>query len=193
MDNVFLRLRNSERVDLTSDLFLPARDEMMRTRVLCDKLNKEFKPNENYKPVLDEILGIDTKEIRILQPFTIDFGNQTKIANGVFINHSFVGSAAGGITIDSGVQIAPNVTILTVNHDLYMRHICICKPVHIKENVWIGANSTIMPGVTVGKNAVIGACSLVLHDVLDNQVVAGSPAKVIKTLDSSLMNSKYNN
>lgn len=61
--------------------------------------------------------------------------------------------------------------------------IVICKPVHIKKNAWIGAAATILPGVTIGENAVVGAASFVTKDVPDNAVVVGNPAKVIRTIE----------
>ena len=59
-----------------------------------------------------------------------------------------------------------------------------CKPVLVKQGAWIGAGATILPGVTVGKNAIVGAASVVTHDVPDYAVVVGNPARVIKTLDA---------
>lgn len=67
---------------------------------------------------------------------------------------------------------------------MYDRYVITCKPVHIKKNVWIGVNVTILPGITVGENAVIGAGAVVTHDVPDNAVVVGNPARVIKYLDA---------
>ena len=190
--NVFQMLHDGDRVDLTADYFKPAVDEMMRTRVLCHRLNLDFRPDEDYSAVLNEIFGCDMSGTRILQPFTIDFGNQTHIAPGAFINHSFVGSCAAGVTIEEGVQIAPQVTVLTVNHDPYERHICICRPVHIKKFAWIGARAIIMPGVTVGENAIVGSGAIVTHDVPDNAIVVGTPARVIKMLDPEKQKSKCN-
>ena len=91
--------------------------------------------------------------------------------------------ARGGITIDDNVQIAANVQLLSNNHDPYDRQILTCKPIHIKEGAWIGAGASIMSGVTIGKYAIVGAASVVTHDVGDYEVVVGSPAKVLKTLD----------
>lgn len=88
-----------------------------------------------------------------------------------------------GITLGDNVQIGPNVTIATDNHDLKDHYILKCRPVTINNNAWIGANATILPGVTVGENAVIGAGSVVTKDVPANTVVAGNPARVIRTLD----------
>ena len=94
----------------------------------------------------------------------------------------------GGITIEDDVMIAANVSLITNNHDVYDRPVLLCKPVHIKQGAWIGANATILPGVTVGKYAVVAAGSIVTKDVPDYTVVAGNPAKVIKELDKE----KYN-
>lgn len=68
------------------------------------------------------------------------------------------------------------------NHDLHDHAIITCKPVLIKRGAWIGAGATILPGVTVGENAVVGACAVVTHDVPDNAVAVGNPARVIKTI-----------
>ena len=91
--------------------------------------------------------------------------------------------AAGGITIEDKVMIAANVKLISNNHDHYERDILTCKPVLIKEGAWVGAGSTILPGVTVGKYAIVGSDSVVTKDVPDYAVVVGNPAKVIKYLD----------
>jgi acetyltransferase-like isoleucine patch superfamily enzyme len=78
-------------------------------------------------------------------------------------------------------MISLNCTIATNNHDFYDRYVITCKPVHIKKNVWIGVNVTILPGVTIGENAIVGAGAVVTKDVPDNAVVSGIPAVVIKT------------
>lgn len=90
--------------------------------------------------------------------------------------------SAGGITIDDGAMIAANVQLISNNHDLYERQVITCKPVHIGKNAWIGAGATILPGVTVGDNAVVGAASVVTKDVPPDTILAGNPAKLIKTI-----------
>ena len=85
--------------------------------------------------------------------------------------------------LEEDVQIAANVQLLSNNHDPYDRQILICKPIRIKKGAWIGAGASVMAGVTMGKYAIVGAASVVTHDVGDYEVVVGSPAKVIKTLD----------
>jgi len=91
--------------------------------------------------------------------------------------------SAGGITIDDDVQIAANVQLISNNHDPYERNVITCRPVHICKGAWIGAGSTILPGVTIGKHAIVGAASVVTKPVPDYAVAVGNPAKVIKYLD----------
>ena len=91
--------------------------------------------------------------------------------------------ARGGIVIEDDVQIAANVQLITNNHDLYDRQVLTCQPIVLKKGAWIGAGVTILPGITIGKYAVIGAASVVTHDVGDYEVVVGNPAKCIKRLE----------
>lgn len=118
-------------------------------------------------------------------PFFCDFGRHIRIGKNVFINTACVFTDLGGITLEDNVLIAPNVKILTVNHPETpsRRRGLILKPVHIRQNAWIGAGATILGGVTVGQNAIVAAGAVVSKDVPDNAVVAGIPAKVIKTID----------
>lgn len=81
-----------------------------------------------------------------------------------------------------------NYTIATNNHDFYDRYVTTCKSVHIKRNVWIGVNVIILPGVTIGENAVAGTGAVVTRDVPNNAVVAGNPARVIRYLDAEKFN-----
>ncbi len=92
--------------------------------------------------------------------------------------------ALGGITIEDDVLIGPKVSLITENHPLNPeeRKGLAGKPILIKKNAWIGANATILPGVTIGENAVVAAGAVVSKDVPDNTVVGGIPAKFIKNV-----------
>ena len=81
-------------------------------------------------------------------------------------------------------MIGPNVTIVTVNHDINpkTRINASAKPVKIGKNVWIGADCTILPGVIIGENSIIGAGSVVTKNIPNNVIVAGNPAKLIREI-----------
>ncbi len=110
--------------------------------------------------------------------------DRVRIGKNVYVNTNALMMARGGITIEDDVQIAANAQLISNNHDVYDRQVLTCKPVLIKEGAWIGAGASIMPGVCVGKYAVVGAMSVVTKDVPDYAVVVGSPAKVVKMLDA---------
>ena len=101
----------------------------------------------------------------------------------VVIGSTDKGLGASGITIEDDVRIAANVQLISNNHDPYDLPVLLCKPVHIKASAWIGAGATILPGVCVGRHAVVGAGSVVTKDVPDYAVVVGNPARVVKMLD----------
>lgn len=90
--------------------------------------------------------------------------------------------SAGGISIEDEAMIAANVQLISNNHDLDNRWIITCKPVRICRRAWIGAGATILPGVTIGENAVVGAGSVVTRDVEPDTIVAGNPARLIKRI-----------
>ena len=106
-----------------------------------------------------------------------------KIGKNVMIMPNCLMMSRGGITIDDDVMIAANVQLISNNHDLHDHVLLLCKPVHICRNAWIGAGATILPGVTVGENAVVAAGAVVTKDVAPNTIVGGNPAKFIKNID----------
>ena len=169
---------------VTEEYFKEAVDEMMRARVLCAKANAKMPDDPSYVSDLEELFGRTLDDVRILTPFTCDFGNRVRFGKNVFLNHSAVLSASGGIEFEDGVMAAPCLRIATINHDMYDRHVTYTYgKVHIKKNAWLGMNVTICPGVTIGENAVVAVGAVVTKDVPDNAVVGGVPAKVIRYLD----------
>lgn len=124
----------------------------------------------------------DSVEIRL--PIYSDYGRNIQIGKNVFINSGVTLVDLGGIKIEDQALIGPNATIITVNHPLdpAKRRSVEPKPVTIGKNAWLGANSTILPGVTIGENAIVAAGAVVSHNVPANSVVAGVPARVIKNI-----------
>ena len=168
--------------------FAEAAEEMMRSRVLCAKVNAILPDDSSYVNYLEELFGRKLEDVRILTPFNCDFGNRVTFGKNVFINHSAILSSSGGIEFGDNVMVAPGLKIATINHDMYDRHVTYTYgKVTVKENAWIGMGVTICPGVTIGKYAVVAAGSVVTKDVPDYAVVGGVPAKVIKMLDPTQM------
>ena len=170
--------------DVQERYFKEAVDEMMRARVLCARANAKMPDDSSYVEDLEELFGRKLDDVRILTPFICDFGNRVKFGKGVFINHSAILSASGGIEFEDGSMAAPGLRIATINHDMNERHrIYTYGKVLVKKNAWIGMNVTICPGVTIGEYAVVAAGAVVTKDVPDYAVVGGVPAKVIRYLD----------
>ncbi len=172
--------------DVRKPYFKEAVSEMMRARKLCAIANAKIPDDESYVSDLEELFGRKLDDVRILTPFICDFGNRVKFGKNVFINHSAILSASGGIEFGDGVCIAPGLRIATINHDFKERHTKYTYgKVTIKKNAWLGMNVTVCPGVTIGEYAVVAAGAVVTKDVPDFAVVGGVPAKVIKMLDPS--------
>jgi acetyltransferase-like isoleucine patch superfamily enzyme len=134
---------------------------------------------------LSEIIGskIDNSTT-VFVPFHTNFGKHITIGKNVFINHGCSFLDIGGITIEDDVLIGPKVSLITENHpiDPSNRKSLDLKKVLIKKNAWIGAGATILPGVTIGENAIVAAGAVVTKDVFDNTIVGGVPAKLIKKI-----------
>ena len=185
---VYELMDNGGPTDVREPYFKEAVDEMMRARTLCAKANAVLPDDPSYVKYLEELFGRSLDDVRILTPFTCDFGNRVKFGKGVFINHSAILSASGGIEFEDGVMCAPGVRIATINHDVNERHTKYTYgKVTLKKNAWIGMGATICPGVTIGEYAVVAAGAGVTRDVPDYAVVGGVPAKVIKYLEPDEM------
>ena len=141
---------------------------------------------EQIRTLLSEIIGskID-KSTTIFIPFHTNFGRHIRIGKNVFINHACTFLDLGGITIEDDVQIGPKVNIITENHpvDPSQRKMLDLKSVLVKRNAWVGAAATILPGVTIGENAIVAAGAVVHKDVAANTIVGGIPARIIKSID----------
>jgi len=166
-------------------------EEAKRSSDLCFRINHTNPTTPECQELINELFNNTLGEnTRINPPIFTILADKVKIGKNVVIMNGFQCMSAGGLTIEDNTMISLNCTIATNNHDMYDRYVITCKPVHIKRNVWIGVNVTILPGVTIGENAVIGAGAIVTKDVPDNAVVVGNPARVIKYLDANKFKNK---
>ena len=166
-------------------------DEMLKTfNILSQEalkvtmeINNKYHTPEEIVELFSELTGrkVD-KSFRLFPPFHTDCGKNIKVGKNVFINACCKFQDQGGIEIGNGVLIGHNVTLATLNHDErpQFRQYIYPKPIKIGDNVWIGSNVTILQGITIGNGAIIGANAVVTHDVPENTVVAGVPAKIMR-------------
>lgn len=181
-------------------LFFPGDPALKAIKLRTHKLNIDYNntyedETEKRAEILGEILG-ELGEGSFLQgPVTFHYGQHTKIGKGVFINFNLTVQDDAEVVIDDGCDFGPNVTIVTPVHPMLAderkrmrnergeeKRLCYAKPVHVGKNCWICANTTILPGVTIGDNCVIGAGSVVTRDIPANSFAARNPARVIRTL-----------
>lgn len=161
------------------------REASYKAIALCQQINQSANPEE-ITALLSELVGQKVDEtVAIFPPFHTNYGKHLQLGKNVFINFNCTMLAWGGITIEDDVLIAPNVSLLTEGHSIppNERQGLLSKPIHIKKGAWIGANATILQGVTIGENAVVAAGSVVSKDVPDNVIVGGIPAKIIKEIE----------
>ena len=181
--DIFNRLLSGETILPNDPQIGRLREESFAVNALLNQMNNSSNPKEIIE-ILSQILDKKVQDIAVFTPLYINYGKHINIGKNVFINFDCTFLALGGITIEDDVLIGPKVSLITENHPLNPedRKGLIAKPILIKKNAWIGANVTILPGVTVGENAVIAAGAVVSKDVPDNTVVGGIPAKFIKTI-----------
>lgn len=150
------------------------------------KINMGYHTPEEIQDLFAELTGQPVnRTLCLIPPFHADCGKNIHVGRFAFINAGCAMQDQGGIFIGDGVLIGHYVTIATLNHGFAPadRHDLIPAPVVIGNNVWIGSNATILPGVTIGDNAVVAAGAVVTKDVPANTVVAGVPAKIVKRID----------
>ena len=149
------------------------------------KLNQDWHTPDQIREIMSELTGRRVEgSFNLFPPFYTDCGVNIHIGKNVFFNAGCKFQDQGGIYIGDNTLIGHNVVLATINHDLSpeSRGTNLPAPIHIGKNVWIGANATILPGVTVGDNAVIAAGAVVTKDVPENCIVGGVPAKLIRRI-----------
>ncbi len=183
--DIFERMRAGESIPFDDPQYSKIFDAVSRTIKLSAELNASTDIDQ-VRDRISEITGTQLdKSTTIFVPFHTNFGRFLHIGKNVFINHSCSFLDLGGITIEDDVKIGPRVNLVSESHPLDPRNrkILVLNRILIKRNAWIGAAATILPGVTIGENSVVAAGAVVSKDVPDNVVVAGIPAKIIKSLN----------
>ncbi len=161
--------------------------EKFKAQDLCYEYNN-IKPSDLdvRKEMLKKIIGKTKDNYCIEQPFWCDYGYNIEIGENFYANHNLVILDGNKVKFGDNVFVAPNCGFYTAGHplDYKIRNTGIeyAKPITVGDNVWIGGNVCVLPGVTIGDNVVIGAGSVVNRDIPSNCVAVGNPCKVIKKL-----------
>ena len=163
------------------------KEERMENKLKIYDYNLTRPDNKKkMKEMIKNIRGKTGEEVFIEQPFRCDYGKNIEVGNNFFANYNCVILDVAKVTIGENVMFAPNVSIYTAGHPIhpesrnsgYEYGI----PVTIGNNVWVGGNVVITPGVTIGNNVVIGAGSVVTKDIPDNVIAVGNPCRVIREI-----------
>ena len=149
------------------------------------EINGAYHAPEELRRLLSTLWAIDVPErFGMSPPFYTDCGKNTHVGERVFINMGCNFQDQGGIFIDDDALIGHNATLCTLNHlaDPAQRAGMTAKPIHIGKKVWLGANVTVLQGVTIGDNSIVAAGAVVTKDVPANTIVGGVPAKVLSVI-----------
>jgi len=157
-----------------------------RAMAITAALNRLTFNAEEIRALFSELIGRKVDDsFLLIPPFYTAGGDEIRVGRNVFVNQNCTFYDLGGLDIADDVMIGPNVSIITAGHPLepsQRRAATIGKPIVIEKNVWIAAGSIIIGGVTVGENSVVAAGLVVTKTVPANTLVAGNPARVIRSI-----------
>lgn len=161
-------------------------DELIKAKKLCNKYNNlDVEDMEKRNKIIKELFSKTGNEFMIMPNFYCDYGFNIEIGENFYSNHNLVILDANKVTFGNNVQIGPNCGFYTSGHPTdkeTRRKAEFAKPITIGNDVWIGGNVCVMPGVTIGNNTVIGAGSVVTKNIPANVVAVGNPCRVIKEI-----------
>ena len=179
---------------LMGKLYLPFDPELANDNKRARELTRRFNTmdgnkEECRKSILKELFRKTGDNLYIEPPFRTDYGCHTSIGENFYANYDCIIIDVCPVNIGNNVFFGPRVCIYTATHpiDATVRNLLVeyGKPVTIGNDVWIGGNSVVNPGVTIGNNVVIGSGSVVVKNIPDNVIAAGNPARVIREIDES--------
>ena len=179
---------------LAGELYRPSDQQLIKERHRAKVLFQEFNISkedqiEERAQLLQKLFLSTSKKLHIEPPFYCDYGYNIRFGKNVFMNYNCCILDVCAVNIGDNAMFGPNVQIYTathpLEHELRNSGVEYAKPITIGDNVWIGGNAVICPGVTIGNNVVIGAGSVVTKSFPDDVCIAGNPAKIVKMINNS--------
>lgn len=165
------------------------REENARTFTLVSALNElQNTDPEAARKILRELLPNSAHVPGLHVPLNLEMGANVTVGQQCFINFGATILAQAPVTLGDHVMIGPNCSLITVGHPVNDHEMRkggweIARPISIGDNTWLGANVTVLPGVSIGQDCVIGAGALVTRDVPDRSLVLGAPGRVVRVLE----------
>ena len=161
--------------------------EVRRAKDLCYRYNQLAPMDfEAQRALLKDLLGKTGERFVIYPPFWCDYGYNIELGEDFFANHGLTVLDGGKVRFGDHVLVGPGCGFHTAGHPLDAAErnqwLAFNRPITVGNNVWFGAAVQVMPGVTIGDNAVIGAGSIVTHDIPSGCLAAGNPCRVLRTL-----------
>lgn len=165
--------------------------ELLEAREKCKDLcfsYNQLRPSlvSEQEKIIRQLFGKTGKQFCITAPFWCDYGCNIEIGENFYTNHNCIILDGAKVTFGDHVFIAPNCTFSTAGHPLDTEQrnqgLEYAYPIQVGDNVWIGASVTVLPGVTIGSNTVIGAGSVVNRDIPDGVVAVGNPCRVLRKI-----------
>jgi len=175
---------------LAGEVYTCLDPELKLDREQAKKLMRAFNKSDNeaeQQVLIRQMFGGIGKNLIIWPPYYCSYGRYTFFGDNVFINYNCTILDNIPVRIGNHVMIGPSVSIYTAAHalqaELRNQGLEVAKPVTIEDNAWLGGGVIILPGVKIGKNAVVGAGAVVSRDVPPNSIVVGNPARVLREID----------
>lgn len=162
--------------------------ERIAAKDLCGQYNQLRNSDSDARTsLLKKILGKTGKNICIEPQFWCDYGYNIEAGENFYANHNLVILDCAKVTFGDNVFIGPNCSFYTASHPIDVKQrnegLETADPIQVADNVWFGGNVVVLPGVSIGKNAVIGAGSVVTKDIPENVVAVGNPCKPVRNIE----------
>lgn len=176
---------------LAGEYYDAADSQLVAERLACRQLLHQFNHSDpsqgsERKAILLKLLGSTGEKFYIELPFWCDYGTNIEVGNNFYANFACTFLDVAGIKFGDDVKLGPGVQIYTATHpldpELRKTGVEYGKSISVGNNVWIGGNAVLCPGISIGDNSVVAAGSVVTKDVPADVVVGGNPAKIIKSL-----------